>query len=135
MFERIEKRRNHNFYDECETAEGKYKKYFYELIFTSAKIPINNCVIKRNKLRKYYNVMRDFCVLFRHKKGLYVVVYCRISLILYSLHISCFVVELSEKSLNFLLTHPSSRHAACICARVLWKCKQKRIVVTFEGNR
>ena len=61
----------------------------------SAKIPINDCVIETNKLRKYYNVMRDFCVLFRHKK-LYVVVYCRF------FRIHC-TFRLSEKSLNLVL--------------------------------
>lgn len=70
----------------------KYKNIFMRL-FTSAEIPINDCVIKRNKLRKYYNVMRDFCVLFHLIKRLYGVVYGRFTLILYSLHISAFFVE------------------------------------------
>lgn len=69
--------------------------------FTSAKIPINYCVIETNKLRKYYNVMRDFCVLFRHKKELYVVVYCR-RFFVFIAHFR-FRRGLSEKSLNLVL--------------------------------
>lgn len=53
---------------QCQQSEGRISKYFYELIFTSAKIPINSCVIKRNKRRKYFNVMCAFCVLFHNKK-------------------------------------------------------------------
>lgn len=50
------------------STKQKYQNIFTSFLFMGAEIPINSCVIKGDKLRKYYNVMCDFCVLFHHKK-------------------------------------------------------------------
>lgn len=89
--------------------------------FTSAENHIKHRVIKANKLRKYYNVMRDFCMLFHHKSWrLYVVVYCFLPSNSYSLHIS----DLLQKK-----KMPSFR-----CRRRLFRCSARESQAT-DGEK